>query len=53
MLLFFRQKGLVMEKTRVFSPFSFLEIFLRNYVRRELADLRVFGRFLEFFGKFA
>ena len=53
LLLFFGQKGLLMVKLGVFLTIFTTKKFLRNYVSRELADLRVFGKFLEFFGKFA
>ena len=49
--LFLKQKGLLMEKTGVFFTIFITKNLRRNYVRGELADLRVFGKFLEFFWK--
>ena len=53
LVLFFKQKSLLMEKTGFFPTIFIPKNFGSNYVRKELADLRDFGKFLEFFGEFA
>ena len=42
-----------MQKLGFFENIFITKNFRRNDVSRELADFRVFGKFLEFFGKFA
>ena len=53
LVLFFKQKKSIDGKNWFFPTIFIPENFGRNYVKKELADLRVFGKFLEFFGEFA
>ena len=49
LVLFFKQKSLLMEKTGFFPTIFILKNVRRNYVRKELADMRVFfENFLSF-----